>query len=251
MNKPFLMWLGNKTGHISEILPNKGARLIEPFVGSGSVFMNTNYEYYHLADKNKHLINLYHDLLLGGVNFINRCESFFCEEYNVPDRYYQLREHFNIEPTSELFVYLNRHGFKGLCRYNQSGVFNVPFGFRKKPYFPRQEMLDFYRKMRSTKIYLTCADYWKSLDFVKEGDIVYCDPPYGGSEATYTGDKVFDQNRLILYAKEVEAKGATCIISNSVETEQLYQGADSIKRITVKRGVGSRVIEEIVVTYGY
>jgi len=42
-----------------------------------------------------------------------------------------------------LFLYLNRHGYNGLCRYNASGEFNTPFGRYKKPYFPEKEMLHF------------------------------------------------------------------------------------------------------------
>jgi DNA adenine methylase len=34
-----------------------------------------------------------------------------------------------------LFLYLNRHGYNGLCRYNLRGEFNVPFG-RYKALFP-------------------------------------------------------------------------------------------------------------------
>jgi hypothetical protein len=38
-------------------------------------------------------------------------------------------------------VYLNKHCFNGLCRYNAKGGFNTPFGRYKKPYFPEKEML--------------------------------------------------------------------------------------------------------------
>ena len=30
--------------------------------------------------------------------------------------------------AASLFYYLNRSGFNGLCHFNQSGAFNVPFG---------------------------------------------------------------------------------------------------------------------------
>ena len=42
--KPFLKWAGNKyqiVHRIKEILP-AGKRLIEPFVGSGALFLNTD-----------------------------------------------------------------------------------------------------------------------------------------------------------------------------------------------------------------
>ncbi len=30
-------------------------------------------------------------------------------------------------PSAVLFLYLNRYGYNGLCRYNIRGEFNVPF----------------------------------------------------------------------------------------------------------------------------
>jgi hypothetical protein len=59
--KPFLKWAGGKYRIIDKIisaLPKKKT-LIEPFVGSGAVFLNTEYENYVLADANADLISLY------------------------------------------------------------------------------------------------------------------------------------------------------------------------------------------------
>ena len=50
---------------------------------------------------------------------------------------------------SALFLYFNRHGYNGLCRYNRSGGFNVPFGRYKRPYFPAKEMEFFYNKAKN------------------------------------------------------------------------------------------------------
>lgn len=145
MNKPFLKWAGSKRKSIDFIKENLGIshnRLVEPFVGSGAIFLNTDYDEYLLCDLNKDLINLYNILIDNGHKFIDVCSSFFTGEYNNEEDYYKFREHFNntenVEYKSILFLYLNRHCFNGLCRYNKSGKFNVPFGRYKKPYF--QEM---------------------------------------------------------------------------------------------------------------
>ncbi|HBT98926.1 MAG TPA: DNA adenine methylase, partial [Sulfurihydrogenibium sp.] len=62
--RPFLKWAGNKykiVEDIKRLLP-VGNRLIEPFVGSGAVFLNADYKSYLLADINEDLINLYRTL---------------------------------------------------------------------------------------------------------------------------------------------------------------------------------------------
>ena len=59
--KPFLKWAGGKyrlVDLIKTTLP-KGNRLIEPFVGSGALFLNTDYSANLLADSNPDLINLF------------------------------------------------------------------------------------------------------------------------------------------------------------------------------------------------
>ena len=60
-HRAFLKWAGGKyrlCDVISTMLPNE-RRLIEPFVGAGSVFLNTDYDEYILNDINQDLINLY------------------------------------------------------------------------------------------------------------------------------------------------------------------------------------------------
>ena len=62
--KPFLKWAGNKykiVARIKAVLP-AGERLVEPFVGSGALFLNTDYPSYLLTDANADLINLYRNI---------------------------------------------------------------------------------------------------------------------------------------------------------------------------------------------
>ncbi len=66
--RPFLKWAGSKYKIIDRVcaqLP-PGGRLIEPFLGSGAVFLNTSYARYLLADANPDLINLFQVLQTCG-----------------------------------------------------------------------------------------------------------------------------------------------------------------------------------------
>lgn len=223
--RPFLKWAGSKYNclqHIVTALP-VGKRLIEPFSGSGAVFMNTHFESYILGESNEDLIALYRILQQKGEAFIHYCKKYFIEETNNNLKYYEFREQFNqMKPSqnkSALFLYLNRHGYNGLCRYNSKGIFNVPFGLYKNPYFPQNEMMAFYQK--SIHAHFIHHDFRETFKMAERGDIIYCDPPYVPILQTtkplpYTPKKfdTDDQIELAELARETAAKGIPVVLSN-------------------------------------
>lgn len=224
--KPFLKWAGGKfrvLPHIQKILP-KGKRLIEPFVGSGAVFLNSNYDSYLLSDSNADLINLYNQIKQNGPNFIKFTKSFFNGKYNTEEAFYEQRTLFNktddIELKSALFVYLNRHCFNGLCRYNKKNEFNVPYGRYKKPYFPQLEMNAFC--LQSKNATFITQDFRETMKSAKKGDVVYCDPPYvpisdtsNFTDYSSGGFDLVDQKDLIDLAAKLQIKKIPVLISNS------------------------------------
>lgn len=249
--KPFLKWAGNKYQIIERVLAAlpKGKRLIEPFVGSGAVFLNTDYSRYLLADANAHLINLYQHLQVEREQLIEDCRTFFIPKNNQAEKFYALRELFNATEDPRLkallFVYLNKHCFNGLCRYNAKGEFNTPFGCYKKPYFPEKEMQFFYQK--SKKATFKVADFVKTLSSARAGDVVYCDPPYVplSKTANFTsystgGFSTEQQLRLAKMAEQLAARGITVIISNhdTELTREAYHNA-AISGFSVQRFISS------------
>jgi DNA adenine methylase len=223
--KPFLKWAGNKYRIVDKIrgLLPPGRRLIEPFAGAAAVFLNTNYAYNIVNDLNVDLINLYLVLKAHGPAFIDECKSLFVPDNNSPDAYYALRQEFNETKDrvrkSALFLYLNRHGYNGLCRYNSEGGFNVPFGRYKKPYFPFEEMMFFYHKAQTAEF--LAEDFETVMRRAEPGDVIYCDPPYVplSDTANFTsysagGFGPEEQLRLARVAEEVSAKGIPVLISN-------------------------------------
>lgn len=264
--RPFLKWLGNKYRSLNEIRlhlsPKK--RLIEPFAGSGAVFLNTDYDSYLIAEQNQDLITLYKTLAQEGDKFINYTQKLFVKENNCEKTYYQLREKFNTTSNprlkSALFLYLNRHGYNGLCRYNSQGGFNVPFGRYSKPYFPQAEMKYFIEK--ATKADFRCMDFKKTLAEASTDDIVYCDPPYIPLSASadftaYTklGFNETDQRELANMAEQLANKNIGVIISNH-DTElarELYINAE-IHSFSVSRVVGAsansrKPVQELLAIY--
>ncbi|MCF6636497.1 DNA adenine methylase, partial [Escherichia coli] len=96
-NRAFLKWAGGKYPLVEEIrryLP-AGDCLIEPFVGAGSVFLNTEYDRYILADINSDLINLYNIVKSNADEFVTDARKLFTDEVNTSETFYLLREEFN------------------------------------------------------------------------------------------------------------------------------------------------------------
>lgn len=246
--RPFLKWAGNKYQIIDRIkqqLP-EGKRLIEPFAGSGAVFLNTDYPRYLLTDTNGDLINLFNFLKKEGKEFIEYCRPLYSEKNNQEERYYALREEFNSctdsRKRSALFVYLNRHGYNGLCRYNKKGRYNVPFGRYKRPYFPEKEMFAFHLKAKRATF--KQQDFQTTIKKSREGDVIYCDPPYVplSPSANFTSYSAggFDmalQQTLANIATQAAERNIPVLISNHKTkfTEDAYQAASDIKRFHVRR----------------
>lgn len=246
--RPFLKWAGNKYKIIERVLQQlpPGKRLIEPFAGSAAVFLNTNYEHYIINDNNPDLIHLYNILKQDGASFIKKCRYYFSPRFNNEEQYYKLREKFNITTDvykrAVLFVYLNRHGYNGLCRYNLKGGYNVPFGRYKSPYFPEKEMLAFHVKAQKAEFVLSSFEI--IIQSAKIGDVVYCDPPYVplSPSANFTsysagGFNMEKQQHLADLANETSARGIAMLISNhnTSFTLKAYSKATKITKFHVQR----------------
>ena len=244
-----------------------GRRLVEPFTGSGAVFLNSPFEKYLLADSNPDLIDLYQQLAKEGHSFIRYCQGLFLPENNSASAYYPLREEFNASPKpsrrrAALFLYLNRHCYNGLMRYNSKRIFNTPFGRYLKPYFPEKELL-FFRERAALASFLE-ADYRDTMELVEPGDVVYCDPPYDplSETANFTeyhagGFSWKDQEQLALTAREIADRGIQVIISNhnTPAIRRLYQGFGArIETLSVHRSIGPdtasrKKVEEVLAIF--
>ena len=255
-NRAFLKWAGGKYPLLDDIkrhLP-KGECLVEPFVGAGSVFLNTDFSRYILADINSDLISLYNIVKMRTDEYVQAARELFVPETNCAEVYYQFREEFNKSQDpfrrAVLFLYLNRYGYNGLCRYNLRGEFNVPFGRYKKPYFPEAELYHFAEKAQNAFFY--CESYADSMARADDASVVYCDPPYAPLSATanftayHTNSFTLEQQaHLAEIAEGLVERHIPVLISNhdTMLTREWYQRAKlhvvKVRR-TISRNAGTR-----------
>ncbi len=267
--RPFLKWPGGKFKVLERILQYVKTPLrhwCEPFLGSGAVFLNAEAEHYMLADFNPHLINVYQTLQKEGFEFIRYVKKYFEPQWNTSEQYYDLRKTFNHTDSqlerAALFIYLNRHGFNGLCRYNQKGIFNVPFGSYRSPYFPEKEMRYFFEK--SQRAVFSCQDFKQLLasSWQEKNSMVYCDPPYVplSRSAAFTqyaaqGFSLQDHEDLALLANQHAASGTPVLVSNhdTPLVRKMYAGAQldafSVMRTISALNKGRKDVQEILALF--
>lgn len=252
--RPIFKWLGGKFSALPTILSHmpRGKRLIEPFVGGGSIFTNAGYSDNVLNDANSDLINVYRMLGREGHKLITLTHQYFME-YNTKAGFGGVKEKFNEGKLSLIeraaaFIYLNRHCFNGLIRYNLKGEFNVGFGHYKKPYFPLSEMEAFMGK--SSQCEFMCGDFEAAIELAGAGDVVYCDPPYEPLPGTdgftrYSGQRFTfeDQVRLVESLVSARSRGAMIMITNSSapRIKELYHlSGFELHELVAKRSVSCK-----------
>lgn len=212
--QPVIKWVGGKSQFISKIKDKIGqacsgenARLVEPFVGGGSVFLNLVPSSLWINDINPQLVNMYQMVKTQPNELLGRLQEMVTEmnqhvkkndapkrnrrkQDNRPqelidkeDYYYKIRD---IDVSSQppirqaaIFIFLNKTCFRGLYRENSSGKFNVPFGNYSAPAIVNEEnLLTVSEYLNRVNAKITNLDYKSVLENIQDDDVVYLDPPY-------------------------------------------------------------------------
>src|SRR5687767_8409245 len=142
--------------------------------------------------------------------------------------FYQHRERFNqlvrrgkahTKEGAQLFYYLNRTCFNGLCRFNKGGDFNVPFG----TYTTINYASDFDEHAKVFKRWEFSNYDIETLEIERE-DFVYADPPYDVEFTTYSSGG-FSWDDQVRTAKLLARHAGPVVISNQATPRivELYE----------------------------
>jgi DNA adenine methylase len=176
--KPALKWAGGKRWQVPHLrtlwTPYRDRRLVEPFCGGLAITLGLMPRKALLNDINPHVVNFYRWLKRGLITSLAM--------KNDERQYYAHRDRFNqllrgsegeTAEAAAFFYYLNRTGYNGLCRFNRSGGFNVPFGR--------------YTRISYTRDFTAYRPLFANWDFIqadfeaiplRRNDFIYADPPY-------------------------------------------------------------------------
>jgi DNA adenine methylase len=194
--------------------------LVEPFCGGLAVALGLRPDRAILNDVNEHLINFYSWLKKGLVPSIPM--------ENDEDLFYGHRERFNAlirdgqaqsKESAELFYYMNRTAYNGLCRFNSRGEFNVPFGQ--------------YKTITYAKPFQAYRDAFAHWDFssgdfgdldLQSDDFVYADPPYDVEFTAYSRGGFSWDDQVRTAETFARHRGPVVIVNQSTQrVDDLYR----------------------------
>jgi DNA adenine methylase len=220
--RPPLKWAGGKRWQVPHLRPiwerHRERRFVEPFCGGLAVTLTLRPAAALLNDVNPHVMNFY--------LWIKRGLKADIVMANDAETYYAHRARFNAllangqADTSEaaaLFYYLNRTGYNGLCRFNQQGTFNVPFG--------RYTRIEYQRDFTDYAAAFARFEFTnKDFDTVplESEDFVYADPPYDVEFRQYSKGG-FGWDEQVRTAEWLSRHPGPVVLSN--------QATDRIKRL--------------------
>ncbi len=231
--RPPLKWAGGKRWLVPHLRPlwarNRERRLVEPLCGGLAVALGLRPQRALLNDLNPHNINFYRWLSEGLQLDI--------EMQNESQLYYRYRERFNAliaggesnsQEAAQLFYYLNRTGYNGLCRFNRSGQYNVPFG--------RHERINYAPDL---SVYVEPMSDWRFTigDFesiaLEPDDFIYADPPYD-VEFTQYSKEAFGWDEQVRLAHWLAEHPGPVVLSNQA-TDRVMKLYRRLKfKLTVK-----------------
>jgi DNA adenine methylase len=222
--RPPLKWAGGKRWQVPYLAPiwapHADRRLVEPFCGGLAVVLGLAPQRAVLNDVNAHLISFY-GWLKRGLHVTMQME-------NDETLYYAYRMRFNellrdgageSEEAAGLFYFLNRTGYNGLCRFNRSGEFNVPFGRYKRIAYKR----DFSPYQDAFGAWDFLAGDFEAMP-VQPGDFIYADPPYDVQFTQYSSGG-FSWDDQVRTAEWLAAHTGPVVLVNQATTRivDLYQ----------------------------
>ncbi len=283
--RPILKWAGGKRQLLPALrryYPDRFSRYIEPFVGSGAVFLDL----YNagllvnrpvlLSDINADVIGCYR-MVRGAVEDVIRSLTTLESGYRDGGaaHFYEIRDnHFNAQrrtaiagedlaytpQLAAMLIYLNRTGYNGLFRVNSLGEFNVPAGrYASLRICDAENLRALSHALQQPGLALEVRRFGDALQQVRRGDFVYLDPPYAPVSRTaqftsYTASRfgADEQATLQQAVVRIARRGARVLLSNSVapEIKRLYEDNADVREagltattVEARRAINSRATQ--------
>jgi DNA adenine methylase len=218
-NSQLLKWVGNKQRFAYEIIsyfPKKIGTFFEPFVGSGAVIGTLAPVKGIAGDTNKPLVDLWNTV----INDPQQVSKWYSQRFNLMDyhgrenTYDKVRSSYNNVPNPADFLFISRLCYGGVIRFRKSdGHISTPCGahYPINPKVFDKRLFEWHIRLKGTRIYN--YDFEKLFEMAKEGDVIYCDPPYKDSQSILYGAQDFSLTKLFRVVKNAKDKNVYVALS--------------------------------------
>ncbi|MCI5057878.1 MAG: Dam family site-specific DNA-(adenine-N6)-methyltransferase [Flavobacteriales bacterium] len=214
-----LKWVGNKqrfAGEIAKFFPVKFNTFYEPFIGSGAVIATVSPRNGVGSDAFKPLMDIWKKLQSNPNELIEwyAVRRNRLEKEDKKTVYEDIKASFNANHNGADFLYLTRSCYGGIIRFRKSdGYMSTPCGVHTpisvKTFSKRVKEWN----LRLRNVTFLNIDYTDAFDMAKEGDLIYCDPPYSHSQSILYGAQDFKLSELFEKIKEAKNKGVKVALS--------------------------------------
>ena len=213
---------------ILPLFPKRIRTFIDLFCGGANVGMNVKSKKVVFNDNLSYLIDLYRAFqTIPKAEILQHIENRISDlalSMTNEEGYLALRNLYNNQRNPlDLFV-LIAYSFNHQIRFNNSHLFNNPFGRDRSSFNNRMRsnLIDFLDKLAVSDASFSCGSFdGFDLSELTEEDFLYCDPPYLITTGTYNdGKRGFsgwnegEERKLLSLLKTVDENGLRFALSN-------------------------------------
>lgn len=214
-----LKWIGNKQRFAHDIIsffPESFGTYYEPFLGSGGVLGVLAPRCAEASDCFEPLVGIW----LALKNDPQQLKDWYRIRWeamvdgNKVEYYEAVKASYNLEPNSADFLFLSRAAYGGVMRFRKSdGYMSTPCGVHKPIHFGTfaRRVDEWHKRVSGTSFFR--RDYRESLQKAKQGDLVYCDPPYSHSQAILYGAQGFSHEEMFREIEKAKRRGVYVALS--------------------------------------
>ena len=207
MQNKFFNYAGSKSKYIDKILPfiDTNKILIEPFVGSGAISLNSNNQNIVISDTNKYIIDTYNGFNYMDydyyINFINKSDPIGFIQKNKKN-YYEYRNYYNLRYNNldikdkAMFNWIMLNScINGMARWGNGG-FNQGFGDRNLKIYDRLQfnnLKNSLNKFSNLDISFFNMSHYDNID-----SVWFLDPPYISRKMSYIDNFTEDHATMFI-----------------------------------------------------
>ncbi len=214
-----LKWVGSKQRFAHEIIayfPLTLSTYFEPFLGSGGVLGTLAPQRAFASDIFEPLVQIWQTLKQSPetlkLGYAERWQRM--RQGDKVAVYEQIKAAYNTNPNPADLLFISRTCYGGVVRFRQTdGFISTPCGIHD-PISPQafNRRVDEWHR-RTIGATFARMDFQEAMSMAREGDLVYCDPPYTHSQSILYGAQSFNLERLFAAISDCKARGVRVVLS--------------------------------------